>query len=1834
MAEIGGHLKKKIEDQNRREAERAAKEAASKAEDEKVQKAVSDTVASVYATKAAAMPSGAQTMKTAPATQYAAALQNPVGASTAPLQYVVPEEVKQKLEADEAAKKEADALAAYAKRQEQIAADRAVMDAGTAELAQWSEGDRKALGQYVAQRNVAQANMLTGMYDPTATDAYMLNNPLVQKYGIGKVRQMAEIYERQQNEQMAKQTQEKSAAMVTGKLGNAIGQSAASVGANLIGNVTGTVGRGMEMMNRTGQFSTLQQNTVGDLPSLYASAVRGKIAENIAGDEYDEEGNQTKEGGLLRQGGALAYQGLMSALDSGARILATGGTGSLVLAASGSFNQAISEASALGAAPAQAIVYATGKAALEAATEKIPLDELLKTAKGGTKALTAILKQAGVEMAEEEISMFGGLLWEAAVLQEKSSYKQQIAEAIANGDSYEQAKEKANEAVMQEALQTALVSGISGVISGTGGAIVGKVAGGDLQTPAQTEMAAEVATEPVAAEKQTEAITPAPKEVATEAAQPSLEQKAVQDAVDQMMGKEKPAQPEMAVQDESTVVNTDPDEHTPEEQRIINEYQEAVDNDLVDYVQMVKDNPGKKLPRYPLNPVTDQAAADIMRLTGIDVRGNKTEIESRMIEHILKDHGENGGTDRSMRDSNDIGRIQYVIDNYDEIEHGGTSSAYVYQNKHGRNAKAQTVVMKKKVNGTYFVVEAVPDTQKKTLFVVSAYMNKNGQKETASSLSGDAKASRFTSDNATKSDTVLNDSILENNAGVKGTGAAEQNFSGKAQYQDLLYEGNVQPDREGDVRPLEVPKTDLQGNPVSATSANVYGSQFTTDDLASEEEAAIARGDLSYMKITNDKAAEKAEATIEAAGGWDEAYIQFHDSVRDGVTSAEMAARGAMLLNHAAEVYEQVKATGNEVAAKEAKQKWISILMDVREMGTNTAQGLQALRMIRELSPPDKLDFAVASIKRMVGKMNLGNDVKIDENLLNEYRMAETDEQRNEIMTQIQQNVADQIPSTLLDKWTALRYMNMLGNLKTNVRNVAGNLGAAVAYRVKDQVAATMEDFVSVFNKDFQKTKSHTVSAELLKAAKADFDNIKSSVSAGGKYNERMSADGELQQGIMDKRRIFKSDNKVMNAAMMPLEAYRKGTSWMMNNKYFGDDAFGRGAYARALAGYLKANGVSGGDLSNVDSALMDKARSYAIKEAQEATFKDNTALANMASKLQKATGVVGQGIAPFTKTPANILTRAIEFSPAGLVDSAVKAAKAANPNTEVTGTDVINSIAKSVTGTALFGLGMLWQDQGFLFASESDDEEERKLDELSGKQPYSIEFEWPDGKKYSYTMDWVTPVSMPLFMGAELNKILQENGGSLGGLSFSDWVDVLTSVADPMIQMSMLQGINDSLNSIKFVENNLGQFVINAALSYLTQGLTNTLIGQIERSTEDTRMTTYVDENSNIPKFAQQAIGKASQKIPGWDYQQMEYRNVFGETEKNEGGLAYNLLSPGYLSEVNSDAVNSELRRLNETQTEKIAPPDIPKKIDYTDSKGNVHNNYQLTEKQYQMLAQVQGQTAKKALDSLVLSSSYKNLTDSQKAATIKAIYEYAAEKGKQAALGNDYYSTADAWISGTTESDLNAFIIQGSKKTLDNVIKNVVNRMSNDWEVSAAAKSDMEASWQSFRKMGEKTQEQILEDAASDTAKYLLARRDGVSVSSYLKAVDNVKDIKPENGNKQVSESQKYEAIANTKGVTQDEIDALMRAYMPDYDPDNGKTEKTEIRYDYLRQEMKLTPAKTIAAMRIASGDGKKADKFAAWKSMGMSDTQCNTLWNALESTAKNNPVDVVAWSNSQKK
>ena len=1200
------------------------------------------------------------------------------------------------------------------------------------------------------------------------------------------------------------------------------------------------------------------------------------------------------------------------------------------------------------------------------------------------------------------------------------------------------------------------------------------------------------------------------------------------------------------------------------------------------------------------------------------------QLESRAVEHILRRHGENGKADHSLRDMNDIGRIQYVLDHYDSMEYGGTTGAYRYQDENGKQVHSQTVKIKKKVNGTYFVIEAVPNTKKKTLYVLSAYMSKKGQKETAPSLVGDAEAYRVTSETKAKSDAVSNNSITGSEAQVngnpgytgrefqqqgdiQGTGAASADFAEKPAYYATLSEDNHQADRRDDVRPMELPKEDIQGRTVSAVTGDVYGSKITPDALAGAMEEPVAKGDFSYAKITNDQATKMAAETIGSAGTWESAYDNWKASINKGHAGAEISARGAILLNYA--------------ARQGDKAQWLETLHYMQKLGTNTAQGLQAFRIIRNLTPVDKIQFARLTVERAVNDLRARYhvDLTVDQKLMTKLKQAETDSDRDAIVEEIQQEIANQIPSTFLDKWTALRYMNMLGNLKTNVRNIFGNLGSGAVYRVKDAIGTGMEAIVhQVSGGKTDRTKSLFVSRDLLNACKEDFKQFKETVSSGGKYGERMSAATQFEQGIQDKRKIFK------NTPL--LEGYRKGTNWMMNNGVFGDEAFGRVAYARALAGYLQANGVKGSDLSGVDQGLMDKARSYAIKEAQEATFHDNSALAEIVSNVQKVTGVIGQGIMPFTKTPANVLTRAVEFSPIGALDAAVKSARKIASNTgmtkkpglvgkfarsgaDITGADIINSLAKTVTGSGLFALGALLYDRGCLTGGPDEDEEKAEFDQLNGGQNYVIQLK--DGT--NYTVDWLTPAAMPMFMGAQFWKMLSQDRD----LTFADMEQVFTSIADPMIQMSMLQGLNDSLDSIKYTDNNLGQFFINAAVNYLTQGLANTLLGQLERSTEQNRQTTYIDEDSNVPRWMQLTLGKVSQKVPGWDYQQMDYRDQWGRTEENEGGLLYNLLSPGYISKEESSQVSRELYRLRDATGANVFPQPVEKSVNYTDTNGVAHTGYNLSQKELETMQKVTGQTSAQLMAQIMANPDYRNLTDSQKTKIVENLYAYAREEGRKQALPN-YHSQADAWMGEIGGDAVNGLIRRSSLSVLDASVDNTIQAITNGWTITNAAKGDMDAAFDAYEGMSQKAKDQILEDAIGETAKYLEIRSHGLNTEQYLDIVSDIKGQPLQEGYTQIRDAQTYRAIAENDSLSDDQKDYVMKAYMPDYNPDAKTVDRTELKYDYMIGEgysrTQFATAYDIYSHEKNVGGEGTADRTRErmCKELGIKMTEAKTLYS----------------------
>ena len=281
-----------------------------------------------------------------------------------------------------------------------------------------------------------------------------------EKYGVDEFNRLLETYTKFRAEEEAEKAQEKARENTSTGVGTFF-QNLASLPGKLAGGVVAATGRVGEMATRTGQYPTLTPVLPTDLTSIYYDAVREETGKNIVG-----EGDSAVRNAL-----GYGYQAGMSAADSLLRLVVLGPEASLGAVAMDSFASGVREATQNGANPAQAYAMATVNAGLEVLTEKVSMDALLTKAKAGaTKDLTKFLLntfgQAGVEISEEEASLIGNTLAEAAILREKSEYNRAIQQLVVDGYSYADAEAMATKAIVDEAKETAIVSGLSGEISG------------------------------------------------------------------------------------------------------------------------------------------------------------------------------------------------------------------------------------------------------------------------------------------------------------------------------------------------------------------------------------------------------------------------------------------------------------------------------------------------------------------------------------------------------------------------------------------------------------------------------------------------------------------------------------------------------------------------------------------------------------------------------------------------------------------------------------------------------------------------------------------------------------------------------------------------------------------------------------------------------------------------------------------------------------------------------------------------------------------------------------------------------------------------------------------------------------------------------------------------------------------------------------------------------------------------------------------------------------------------------------------------------------------------
>lgn len=527
---------------------------------------------------------------------------------------------------------------------------------------------------------------------------------------------------------------------------------------------------------------------------------------------------------------------------------------------------------------------------------------------------------------------------------------------------------------------------------------------------------------------------------------------------------------------------------------------------------------------------------------------------------------------------------------------------------------------------------------------------------------------------------------------------------------------------------------------------------------------------------------------------------------------------------------------------------------------------------------------------------------------------------------------------TFMDKWNSWRYLSMLGNPRTMIRNILGNTTFGAVTDVKDAVGAVLE---KAFLKEGQRTKAIlnpvTDKALINACAKdADVTSFEELTEGGHKYNMKHEVEGE--------RQIFKS--KLL-----------EGARNLTNNVLEKSDNFAlKKKYAKALAGYLKANGYNA-DVLKTNNSILDKARAYAIEQAKEATFHADNAFADMLSDWSRSArergGIGGragevliESIMPFKKTPANILQQGFEYSPLGMLKLVNEVRSQAGAN------EYINTISKALTGSTILALGAWLTSRGLLVGQRGEDE-----DPFNKGADYALKI-----GNHTYTIDWTAPAALPLFVGSELYKAFNPDESADESKNF---FEAMLSVAEPAIDMSMLQGLSNTLDAIANAKNSkLGTTAANIGSGYASQ-VVPTLLGQVARTVDPYRRSTRTNNSSySNPVMAtlEKAEKKIANKIPVLSMTNEKYLDAWGEPQKNSGGnilgrAFQNFISPGYLNDTSLSSREQKLAQLERTYQGKGSL--IPSLADNNKPSGGRMSN-----EEYSRWAKTRGDELKKAVD------------------------------------------------------------------------------------------------------------------------------------------------------------------------------------------------------------------------------------------------------------------------------
>lgn len=741
----------------------------------------------------------------------------------------------------------------------------------------------------------------------------------------------------------------------------------------------------------------------------------------------------------------------------------------------------------------------------------------------------------------------------------------------------------------------------------------------------------------------------------------------------------------------------------------------------------------------------------------------------------------------------------------------------------------------------------------------------------------------------------------------------------------------------------------------------------------------VANPDM-YTQLSNADTKAKADAIL-ASGNIDSAIVQFRQMI-DG-TKKDPA---AVPLG-----YNIAKELTNAGRVDEAVQ----IVRDMSKALTESGQFSQAAAITMLNNDPQA---AMRYLVREIDSMNEAGKKKFKDKWQNfemtdseVKQFADIDPGDTDAIKAAYENVYDRLrkayPVTMTEKLMELRRVSMLLNARTNVRNFVSNAFMMPIRWTADRVTALGEGAYKLIHPEYQSTQSANpvASKESRQLASEAFETVREELLGDNKYNDA--------QGAIRDKQIFKGSkfsemfdnltngaltraNQAMGKDVSPslMETARNFTYYLLEK---GDDVFVKKNFESRMASYLEAQGIT--DLESIPA----DAYTLATQEAYKATFKDDTKLATILSDVRRTLGVPGDIVMPFTKTPANIAMRGIDYSPVGVANALVKL-KNAKSNVEVS--NALTLLGQGATGTAAIAVGYALAQSGIIQGALSDDKDEAQWEKSHGKLAYSVKV----GDNY-YTFDWAQSASIPIILGTTIYQCMQDSDNALDTI-YQGAVAATNAWSD----LSPLQTLTDIFGGNGTPAENIADTFLEAPLGWIPAQL-----GAAARIGDTTQRVTY-DNTSKLNNI----INQAKSKIPGMSQALPVAYDTWGNPIKRqdstgEAALA-NLLNPGQIGNIRETPIDDEINDLYASTGDAAV---FPKKAAWSYKING--ETVKLNSEQYSEYQRIMGQNAYGMASALINSASYNNMSDDQKAGAIADLYNFADALAKTELLGYDIESS-----------------------------------------------------------------------------------------------------------------------------------------------------------------------------------------------------------------------------------